>query len=89
MSLFNNSGGARRYYLQVAGGTSSSMKNVSRLQIQSLVIALPPFNEQNRIISKVDELMSLCDQLASRLGGAQTIQLHLADALTDMALARE
>lgn len=88
MSLFNNSGGARRYYLQVAGGTSSSMKNVSRLQIQSLVVALPPFSEQKRIVAKVDELMALCDQLTSRLGGAQTIQLHLADALTDTALAR-
>lgn len=88
MSLFNNSGGARRYYLQVAGGTSSSMKNVSRLQIQSLVVALPPFSEQNRIVAKIDELMALCDQLTSRLGGAQTIQLYLADALTDSALAR-
>ncbi len=86
LSLFNNSSGSRKYYLRVAGGTSSSMKNVSRLQIQSLAVALPPLAEQHRIVAKVDELMALCDQLKSRLNDAQTTQLHLADALVEQAI---
>ncbi len=86
LSLFNNSSGSRKYYLRVAGGTSSSMKNVSRLQIQSLAVALPPLAEQHRIVAKVDELMALCDQLKSRLSDAQTTQLHLADALVERAI---
>lgn len=86
LSLFNNSSGSRKYYLRVAGGTSSSMKNVSRLQIQSLAVALPPLAEQHRIVAKVDELMALCDQLMSRLNDTQTTQLHLADALVERAI---
>lgn len=89
LSLFNNSSGARRYYLQVAGGTSSSMKNVSRLQIQSLVVALPPPAEQHRIVAKVDELMALCDQLEQEtetsLGAHQTLVETLLSALTSAA----
>ena len=62
------------------------MKNVSRPQIQSLAVALPPLTEQHRIVAKVDELMALCDQLKSRLRNAQTTQLHLADALVEQAI---
>ena len=86
ISLVNNSRISRDYYAEVAGGTSRSMKNVSREQIRSLVIALPPLKEQHRIVKKVDELMSLCDQLKARLSNAQTIQLHLADTIVEQAV---
>ncbi|NQY86177.1 MAG: restriction endonuclease subunit S [Colwellia sp.] len=86
ISLVNNSRFSRTYYAEVAGGTSSSMKNVSREHIRSLVIALPPITEQNRIITKVDELMALCEQLKARLSDAQTTQLHLADAIVENAI---
>ncbi|UJS25589.1 restriction endonuclease subunit S [Thiothrix winogradskyi] len=65
--LVNSSNFARNYYAQVAGGTSSSMKNVSREQIRSLVLALPPLEEQHRIVAQVDELMALCDTLETLL----------------------
>jgi len=48
--LANGSCTSREYYSRVAGGTSSSMKNVSRLQIQNLVIALPPLSEQKKTL---------------------------------------
>jgi type I restriction enzyme S subunit len=86
ISLVNNSRFSRAYYAEVAGGTSSSMKNVSREQIRSLVVALPPLAEQHRIVAKVDELMALCEQLKARLSDAQTTQLHLADAVVENAL---
>lgn len=81
LSLVNNSESSRNYYARVAGGTSSSMKNVSRHQIQMLVVALPPLKEQNRIICKVSQLMALCDRLKARLNESQTIQLNLADTV--------
>ncbi len=86
ISLVNNSRFSRSYYAEVAGGTSSSMKNVSREHIRSLVIALPPITEQNRIITKVDELIALCEQLKARLSDVQTTQLHLAAAVVEQAL---
>ena len=51
---------ARSYYAEEASGTSLSMKNVSRAVIYGLAIPLPPLAEQNRIVAKTDELMTLC-----------------------------
>lgn len=86
LNLMNNSQVSRDYYNRVAGGTSSSMKNVSREQIRNLVVALPPQEEQQRIVAKVDELMVLCEQLKARLADAQTTQLHLTDAIVEQAI---
>lgn len=86
LALVNRSEFSRAYYARVAGGTSSSMKNVSREQIKNLVVALPPLAEQHRIVAKVDELMALCDALKARIADAQTTQLHLADAIVEQAV---
>ena len=59
-----------------------------RKTVESADIVLnPPLVEQHRIVSKVDELMALCDQLKARLNDAQTTQLHLADAVVEQTLA--
>ena len=86
LNLFNNSPFARSYYLSVAGGTSSSMKNVSRAQIQALAVPLPPREEQMRIVQKVDELMVLCDQLKARLAEAGETRTQLAEAVVEQAV---
>ena len=86
INLVNNCAFSRAYYAKVAGGTSSSMKNVSRVQIQNLVIALPPMIESRAIIKKINKLMALCDQLQSRLQTSQQTQLALAEALVEQAL---
>ena len=49
---------------------------VSLGELRKLVIALPPLAEQDRIVTKVDELMNLCDQLKTRLNTAKITQLH-------------
>ena len=86
INLVNNSSYSREYYAEVAGGTSSSMKNVSRSQVRALKIALPPLAEQHRIDAKVDELMAICDQLKAKLQQSQETQVQLTDALVDKAL---
>jgi type I restriction enzyme S subunit len=78
----NNSQLSRSYYLNIAGGTSSSMKNVSREQVRSLLIPLPPLQEQERIAKKINKFTTLCDQLKAQLAKQQTTQNQLADALT-------
>jgi type I restriction enzyme S subunit len=59
----NHSTFSRTYYADRATGVSPSMKNVTRDVILDLPIPLPPLAEQHRIVAKVDELMTLCDQL--------------------------
>jgi len=47
-------------------GAGGAQPNISREKIIATVVALPPRNEQKRIVVKVDELMALCDQLESQ-----------------------
>lgn len=77
---------ARKYYAAVAGGTSASMKNVSREQILNLVIPLPPLAEQHRIVAKVNELTALCDRLKADLAESHTRQARLSSVLIESAL---
>jgi type I restriction enzyme S subunit len=42
--------------------------------------------EQNFIITKVEELMTICDQLKSPLNELQQSQLHFADVLIEQAV---
>lgn len=42
------------------------LKHVTKGQIESLQIPLPPLEEQKRIVAKVDELMRLCDRLEAQ-----------------------
>jgi len=63
-----------------------SQASLNQGQISSLPVPLPPKNEQHHIVSKLDELMALCDTLKARLAEAQDIQLHLADAIVEQAV---
>lgn len=87
ISLVNNSTHARDYYASVAGGTSSSMKNVTREQIRGLVFGVPCLKEQHSIVTKVNELMTLCDTMLEHIKAAQTTQLNLTDAIAKQATA--
>ncbi|WP_259650373.1 restriction endonuclease subunit S, partial [Shewanella morhuae] len=55
-------------------------------EISKFSFPMPPLEEQQRIVAKVDELMALCDQLKARLSDAQTTQLHLTDAIVEQAI---
>ena len=64
----------------------TSVPALSQSSLELITLGLPPIDEQHRIVAKVDELMSLCDQLSARLQASQTTQLHLAEALVEGAL---
>ncbi|MFQ2810573.1 restriction endonuclease subunit S [Aeromonas caviae] len=66
-----------------SGMTATGVK-ASRLK--EIPVAVPPTEEQLRIVARVDELMALCDQLKSRLQTSQQTQLALAEALVEQAL---
>jgi type I restriction enzyme S subunit len=64
----------------------TTQANVGIKSIQEFIVPLPPLNEQHRIVTKVDELLTRCAQLKTRLNDAQTTQLHLADAIIEQAI---
>lgn len=55
--------------------------------LRELELPLPPLAEQQRILSKVDELIRWCDALEARLTAAQTAGTHLLDATLRQILA--
>lgn len=60
---------------------------ISGRKVYPIPVCFPPVEEQSRILVKFEELMAVCDQLKSRIGDAQTTQLHLADAVAEQALS--
>ncbi|MNT04132.1 Type-1 restriction enzyme EcoKI specificity protein [compost metagenome] len=67
--------------------STSGVKNINSTEISNLIIPVPPLFEQRRIVTKVNELMVICDQLKSRLQTSQQTQLALAESLVEGALA--
>lgn len=64
---------------------TAGQDNLSLEQCRDLLIPIPSVEEQHRIVTKVDELMALCDQLKSRLTAANQLQQKLADVMTQVA----
>ena len=59
----------------------TTVDHLSGGQISDSVIALPPIEEQHRIVAKVDELMALCDRLEARQADADSAHTQLVEAL--------
>ena len=66
-----------------------AMPNVSLGDITVLVSPIPPLAEQDRIVTKVDELMALCDQLEQQtetsISAHKTLVQTLLGALTNVS----
>jgi type I restriction enzyme S subunit len=74
-------------------GTGTTVEGIKQEQLLNYVIGLPSGNEQNQIVEKVDELMSLCDQLEQQSltsldAHSQLVETLLA-TLTDSQNAEE
>jgi type I restriction enzyme S subunit len=59
----------------------SAIPNLSTAQIKEIAFPLAPFDEQFRIVTRVNELRAVCAELKLRLAASQLTQSHLADAL--------
>jgi type I restriction enzyme S subunit len=74
-------------------GTGTTVMGIKQEQLLEYIIGLPPFEEQHRIVAKVDELMALCDQLEaqteSSIDAHKTLVEVLLATLTDAKDADE
>ena len=61
--------------------TTAGQKTVNQGHIGSLQFPLPPLSEQSRIVTRVNELRSLCADLRARLESVQFAQTQLTTTL--------
>ncbi|EPN4502290.1 restriction endonuclease subunit S [Citrobacter freundii] len=61
-------------------------KHVNVKDIKNYAIGVPPKEEQDKIMNKIELFNSLCDEFKTLIINSQQTQLHLADALTDAAI---
>ena len=57
-------------------------------RIEASAIPVPPLTEQRHIVSKVNELMALCDELESRLAHASDTRHAFLEATLQAALSQ-
>ncbi|AKB54844.1 hypothetical protein A9239_12055 [Methanosarcina sp. A14] len=68
---------------------ATAIPGLNRQDAYGLIIKIPPLAEQKRIVSKVEELMALCDKLEARRQKKQEIQSKLNSAALDRMLSAE
>ncbi|HCG7081883.1 TPA: restriction endonuclease subunit S [Vibrio parahaemolyticus] len=64
----------------------SAQANLFLGAISNLVGVIPPLSEQERIVSKVSQLLVICDQLKSHLNDSRVTQLHLTDTIVEQVV---
>lgn len=85
LEKYLNSSFSRDYFAGSSKQTTN-LASINKTQLRGCLIAVPPAKEQRQIIVKVEKLMALCDTLKTSVNNVQTIQLYLADVMTEQAL---
>ena len=67
IALSLNSGFSKSYIESQKSGMAESQMNISQIKLKMTPLSIPPLPEQNRIVDKVNQLMSLCDELETKL----------------------
>ena len=76
----------KRYMEQIANylqqkATGGAQPFVSLGFLRNLVMALPPISEQHRIVAKIDQLMTLCDELEKQIDIANSKKTNLLNSV--------
>jgi type I restriction enzyme S subunit len=59
---------------------------IKSAKLKEIPVPVPPLEEQHCIVTKVNELLTLCDSLKANLNQTQTTQTQLADAIVKQAV---
>jgi type I restriction enzyme S subunit len=67
-------------YFQNAAKQTTNLASINMTQLRHWPVAIPPLAEQKRIVTKVTELLSLCDALEAKLTQAESTSTQLLSA---------
>ena len=74
-------------YFQNASKQTTNLASINITQLKNCLLAVPALEEQDRIVAKVDELMTLCDRIKDRITDAGALQRKLAEVMVTQAVA--
>jgi type I restriction enzyme S subunit len=75
-----NSPVGRRYF-ETASKQTTNLASINMRQVRNCPIPLPPLAEQRRIVAKVDQLMTLVDELETQLTASRATAANLLNAV--------
>ncbi len=56
---------------------------LNRKEVYDLIISIPPLKEQQRIVTKVDQIMKVCEQLKKSIISAETKKINFVDSVME------
>jgi len=65
----------------ISQGAGAAQPNISREKIINTVVPLPPLNEQERIVNKIDSLFQIADMLESSIEESSKKQTQILDSV--------
>jgi type I restriction enzyme, S subunit len=63
--------------------TGTAQPKLNQAKLNRLQIPVPPFEEQKRIVAKINELMALCDQLEAAQDQSKSIRAFTRNSIID------
>lgn len=65
----------------ISQGAGAAQPNISREKIINTVVPLPPYNEQKRIVKRINQLFELCDKLEKNIEQSSKKQSQILNAV--------
>ncbi|HIF9075989.1 TPA: restriction endonuclease subunit S [Photobacterium damselae] len=85
LEMYLNGPFARDYFAGSSKQTTN-LASINKTQLRSCFIAVPPNGEKQRITSKVQDLIEMCNLLLERIARCQQTQYHLTDAIIEQVV---
>lgn len=83
ITLLLNSGVSHEFIESKKSGMADSQLNISQENLKKTPLPIPPLNEQNRIVTKVEELFAFCDRLKGSIAEAQKVANQMAETVAE------